>query len=445
MDPQAVRRARLEAGLSLAEVAQGELTRAAIHLVETGKSRPSARTLELIARRTGKPTSYFLRAHSEVRGTAPESIKPQDQLPRAGVEELARVAMAGNGQQAIDAALRLLPTVCEARSQAHVRYYLGRAYVQLSQPDAALEHLQRARVLFGQMEDPWMTVECMDWEAGALYLLERSEALRLATDALARCRDLSPVPVLTEVRILGHIAAIHTLRHEWNEAISRYEEAIEKAGAVRDLSRLGKMYNDLSLAYQRTGALNAAAAYLHKALAVHEMQQNRQEQAFSENNLALVLMEQGQLAAAERHLQASLTLFDELKLVTRRSHALLSLSELKMTRGSFPEAQRLAAEALALATNNHEPMTAAMSHQLLAQLAEQCGDPSNADQEFSKAIAILEGLDVPKRLVECHAKYAQILEARGDSTLALQHLKAAVAVVIPEVARSYQRRIERLA
>ena len=58
--PGAVREARLEAGLSLADVADGQLTRAAIHLIEAGRSRPSMPTLELISRQTGKPINFFL-------------------------------------------------------------------------------------------------------------------------------------------------------------------------------------------------------------------------------------------------------------------------------------------------------------------------------------------------------------------------------------------------
>src|SRR5215472_6509421 len=61
--PEAVRQARLDAGLSLAELAGGQVTRAAIHLVETGKMRPSMRTLQLIAQRTGRPVSYFMADH----------------------------------------------------------------------------------------------------------------------------------------------------------------------------------------------------------------------------------------------------------------------------------------------------------------------------------------------------------------------------------------------
>ena len=58
--PERIRQARVERGLSLAQVAGGEVSRAFIHLVEQGVARPSRPILELIAQRTGKRPDYFL-------------------------------------------------------------------------------------------------------------------------------------------------------------------------------------------------------------------------------------------------------------------------------------------------------------------------------------------------------------------------------------------------
>jgi len=60
VDPERVKEARLEAGLSLAEVAGDDVSRTFIHFVEHGRSRPSQAVLALIARRTHKPISYFM-------------------------------------------------------------------------------------------------------------------------------------------------------------------------------------------------------------------------------------------------------------------------------------------------------------------------------------------------------------------------------------------------
>src|SRR5579872_7580062 len=58
--PGTVKQARLEAGLSLGQVARDDISRTAIYFVETGKAKPSMETLTLIAQRTGRPIEFFL-------------------------------------------------------------------------------------------------------------------------------------------------------------------------------------------------------------------------------------------------------------------------------------------------------------------------------------------------------------------------------------------------
>ena len=70
----------MEAGLSLAQVAGDDVSRTFIHFVEQGRSRPSQRVLALIARRTGKPVSFFLDGY------------PQEELGSELAEELTRAA-----------------------------------------------------------------------------------------------------------------------------------------------------------------------------------------------------------------------------------------------------------------------------------------------------------------------------------------------------------------
>jgi tetratricopeptide (TPR) repeat protein len=409
-----VRQARLEAGLSLRDVAGQQVTKAAIHLIETGQSRPSIRTLRLIAGRTKKPLSYFLAEET--------TAEPTD------LEQLALTNDAGRLQEA---ARRALEAASTSRERAFAHAFLGRAELQLSQPDAALENFRMARTLFEELRDPWMAVECMDWEAGALRSLERADALAVAQEALRRCQQLKPRPMATEVRILGHIGAIHVFRHEWTQAIEWYQRAVEAAGSVRDLNRVARMYQDLSLAYQEIGDLNQAAAYSHKAVALYEMERNRQAVAFAENDLALVFIKQGQLDAADRHLRGSLAIFDELGLKRLRSHVLLTFSDLETARGAYVEAETYAQSAADLANEVSEPITAALAHQVLGKLATRRADHDRADREFSIALSSLSQLGAGERLLECHASYADVLERRGNHEAAIRHLKAAIALARP--------------
>src|SRR5262252_4504301 len=139
--PEAVRQARMESGLSLSELAGGEITRAAIHPVETGKMRPSMRTLELIARRTGRPVSYFM---------AGQQGSEEQQASR---DELARLVDSGAYAEAVALGGRLLDDGVEAGIEADVRFGMGRALVRSIDGGQALGHLARARQLYERLGD----------------------------------------------------------------------------------------------------------------------------------------------------------------------------------------------------------------------------------------------------------------------------------------------------
>src|SRR4029077_10375790 len=128
--------------------------------------------------------------------------------------------------------------------------------VHLSRPGEALPRLEAALAGAEQLLDPWLAVECLDWEAGALYVTEDPRALNVAEDALRRCRELNPPLPRTEARILEHIASIHVRNRSTDTAIPYYEAAIKAAGTVRDLSRLARTYHGLRIAFQERGQLD---------------------------------------------------------------------------------------------------------------------------------------------------------------------------------------------
>ena len=109
VDPARVRQARLEAGLSLAAVAGDEISRTFIHFVEQGRSRPSSEVLKLIARRTGKPMSYFM-ADPPVPG-APSSDLADELTRTAG--QVHQFAAMSQLSQAENEGLKLLEAVIQ--------------------------------------------------------------------------------------------------------------------------------------------------------------------------------------------------------------------------------------------------------------------------------------------------------------------------------------------
>jgi len=222
--------------------------------------------------------------------------------------------------------------------------------------------------------------------------------------------------------------------HRYPQAVEYYSQAVDVAGELKDLSRVGKMYNDLSIAYEHLGDLSRSRVFAQKAITIHELLHDRLSVARAENNLGLVLFRQGQIDQAREHLNRSLGICDEMGVEVGKSHVLLSLAEIDLVDHDPDGAVRRIHEALALSEKNNQHGSIAQAHQDLGRVAEMSGGHAEADRQFAAAIGILERAGLSDRVVSCRAAYAQVLERRGDTQGALEQLKVAIALSRPDVA-----------
>jgi tetratricopeptide (TPR) repeat protein len=413
-----VLRARQEAGLSLAQVAAGAVSRTAIHYIETGRTRPSMETLRQIARRTGRPLAYFLDGDHEPAAVAHGEL---DQL-----EDLTARRQFG---EVVSLASKALRKKWDRVTVGLMHFYLGQAYCRLVKPTDALPHLHLARESFEGERDERMLVEALDWLSSALGLLEDPGAIDLAYDALVRCRELSPRAPQTEARILGHIAGMHVVNQSWSQAVRYYEAAASAAGEVKDLLQLAKMHHGLGTVHQRMSQPAAARHHFDLALALYSLENDSGALFRVHNDLGFLLLRERQFNMAEQHLNKALAGCDEVEMSRRgRGFVLVSLGELKFRTGRPAEARAHLLEAFEAATGTEEEIVAADAHQVLGQLEEQEGNRGAADLEFHAAIATLEGLRMPDRLRQCHMLYAELLDGRGDLSGAAREWKAAAEV-----------------
>jgi tetratricopeptide (TPR) repeat protein len=408
----------------MSRLAGTDFTRQTVFLIEAGRTRPSMRTLEIIASRTGKTARHFLKGSSG--GTRPDSRGQAD----ARVEELQGLCLQHQFDKAIALGLPMLEHPLTLTIEAHVRHYVGQALVRSMRPDEGLEHLRRAQVLLEQEPDPWLAVECTDWEASALYLKEDSRALAVAERALVLCRATEPRLPGTEARILEHIATIHVKNHSYDRAIAFYEQALQVSGTMRDLPRLGRTYHGLSIAYQERGDISRAIEYTHKALALYALENDTALQANGENELGLLLMRQGQMERAEDALRAALAHLEETGTDRTKSHVLLSLGELQLRRGRLADGVAVVKKAIELAKKLDERLAQASGHELLGKLYERGDKHEVADKEFRLAIQLLGREALTERLAETHATYAELLDTRGASRAASRHWKQAAKLAL---------------
>lgn len=400
--PGSVRQARLEKGLSLADVAGSEITRASIHLVETGKMRPSMRTLQLIAQRTGRPVSYFLDGQE---GTDEH---------RAARDELSRLVDTRDYATAITLGNRLLDMRLDPGIEADVRYALGRAYVRRMEAEPALPHLTRARELFERMGDSLMGACALDQEAVALFMLRDPRTLARALEALERSDQLLPPAPALRASVLNLLGAIHARKQDWRNAARFYEMGLEAGDGLVSIREIGRLYDGLTVARQEMGDFGGALRSAERALALYSMDADWTLVIRAENNFGYALLRHGELDAAALHLRRALALCDEHDVPRiARAIVLTSTGELHLVRGQLDAARDSLLQALDIAVSVSQLESEATARHLLGRVHLELGDIEEARRSFAAAIERLQKAQLFDRLRECAIEYAELLQRQG--------------------------------
>ncbi len=408
IDPDLVRQARLKAGLSLAQVAGSDLTRQAVHLIETGKVRPSMRSLQVIARRLGVSAMSFQ-----------VPVDAGAEVPHRSAAELERLCERQRFDEVVKLAGQLLAQNLSTHLAAFAHMYLSRGLAQLGRPDEALSHAREARTLFEAEDDLWSAAEAREWEAVALYLEQDRQAVTVGEDALARYRALEPRRPEVEARMVEHLAGFLLQQGEYARADRCYEQALEIAGPLLDLARLGRIYHGRGHCCFSLGDAQKGIALVSRAVALYAVENDLRPASARtalprvENDLGVMLLREGQPERAEEFLLSAIRRFEEAGVERLRSHALLSLAELRQGQGRLDEAVELIERALELARRLEERRAEATANKQLGEIHELRREHELADLRFQQALAILDEAGLQAARAECLAVYEGILAARG--------------------------------
>ncbi len=159
-----LRQTRLRAGLTLAQVAGTEISRQAVHQIETGATRPTWWSLSLIAARLRLPLWRLLLRP----GCGPD----YDDRRGAALEAL---CYDGRWTEVVDEVQTLLESP-KPRWRAYGHLFLGRAMLARGQVQAALQHFGEARKLFRDLPQDPRAAEAEGWEGYAASLQEEEDS-----------------------------------------------------------------------------------------------------------------------------------------------------------------------------------------------------------------------------------------------------------------------------
>ena len=383
-----VRARRKELGLTQSQLGGSELTKGFLSLLEAGRTRPSAETLVLIARRLQMSPAHFL-DHDTVLAAKVLRLC----LARAWAQTRSGeyTGCAEGFKQALSIALRLQDRLSE--SECYIG--LGYALASLRQFDLARQNVVRGK-------------ELAEGAGGIHQLVRVSHVLGVIAyneHKLGEARDHfsegyerylashHPDQSLggallfnignTYMELGDHVGAAH-----W------YHQALPLLQSAEEVHSVGLVYLQLGVAERERGNYGAALQHLTRAQHLFEANQNRRFLGWAHNSIGITALAAGKLDDAIEHIEASLRIKETIGDDAGRARTLTELGRALTAKGAFDRAAAALDEAERLAKRFADGSEEARIHLARGRLYDLTGRTLEAIQWYESAIGSFERLQM---------------------------------------------------
>jgi transcriptional regulator with XRE-family HTH domain len=389
--------ARLRAGLTQREVAEGRYTKAYVSALENGLIKPSMAALRFLAARLATTPSELL-------------SDPSTRWARLEAELL---LAAGDWQAAVDAFQALLDLDPTGEERALTLLGFAEGSARLAMTTEAIRSASEANEWFAAAGRREESQRARYWLAAAHHLADNpSEARMLLEQILAEHTEATQIGGDLRVRLLTALALVMNQAGEPKRAVLLLEEA-RAIGADIDDRRRATLLLSLAIGYRATGDMEAAITSGLQALALFQSADAAVDVAILENELALIFLAMGNLRDARRHVAEARRGLSALHRDFLLAHVAETEAQISLAGGDTQRAfeQAVAAVELARAAGNQKAEVSALLTEARAHRA--AGDAARAVDVLAGAADIARSGPTP-RLREILTQWSELLAESGD-------------------------------
>ena len=249
--------------------------------IELGKVRPAMKSLEFMADKLGKPTSYFLEdAEADRRRQEHSAVTARGN----------QLISEGKASEAIDLLEPLLRRAATPAERASLQRSLGRAYTQARRAPEAIHVLNEALRFFKTTDDSEQVARTRS-QLGAAMLEMRTyaEAQQELESALAFMSKADVKDPLLKVHTLYNLGVSFYMRGDYRAAAQQFDRASREGADVGDLRWQAGLFAGMGMSYSKMADFEAAVTYLRKSEALFEAINNKSRALESRLRAALSL------------------------------------------------------------------------------------------------------------------------------------------------------------
>ena len=409
-----IRSLRTARGLTQAQLAEPQYTKAYISMLESGRTRASMKALEHIAGRLGVQPSDLL-------GGSPSPAAPQYDLLEAR-----RLVEQGDATSAIPTLEALDEGLTPSDQLVRLRY-LAAAYNLTGEAKLAfplLERAQRMAELLGDKAEMVRIKSVLAATYAKTYAYE--DAVKVLREVVQACDEGVVTDPTFQFRRLSDLAVLLTNQRRPKEAMPIYERAIELADQFSDRRSLGVMYAGLAKAHHLQGDVELAIRNNQRSLQVYEELSALDSVACTLDNIAVQYAEYGNRERARESLARGARIATEIKRDTTLASIKTTEAEIA-AKTDATEAMDLAQEALKFA-RKVEQIDAQIRAMVLIGELKMKGNGTAARKSFQEARQLAEER-ASHLLRMIFDRWSHAAESAGDGEEALRLARRALESV----------------
>jgi HTH-type transcriptional regulator, quorum sensing regulator NprR len=380
-----IRGRRKELGLTQAQLAGADLSKSLISIIETGRTKPSIKTLTLLAERLRKPVGYFLERDT------PLSRKALRIMLASGWVGLKRgefTQAAETFQQA-----RGIAGEHDDAVEAECSIGLASAFAGLRQLDLAAENVRRGKEMAEARGDRQLLVR-VSHVLGLIeyYARNFSSARRHFQEGYRLLRKVGHPDLSLAGHFLLFIGNTYEEVGDYEEATRWYKEALSALEPTEDLVRIGMIHVRLGVSYRESGHHDIALAQLSRAEHIFELLSSLRLLAAARNSIGITLLDQGKTDEALEQLRSSLSLKETVGDDPGRARTLTEIARALITKKAFEDAEKALTDAENITKRGQDAAEGARITLTRGRLFREMGRLADAVKHYKEAVAMFDRL-----------------------------------------------------
>lgn len=220
------------------------------------------------------------------------------------------------------------------------------------------------------------------------------------------------------------VGTCQTRKGEYDTAIKYYQQALDYAQTLNDISVETKMLNNLSSLLIITKELEKGLEILEKGINLAEKQNNKGNMAVLLLNKAFVLADLGKIEEQTQVLNQTLSLAKEMGYLRVEGASLTNLADLYLQKKDYKKAAEMAKQALNIAEKMGEKPQIIVNKVTYAQAKSYLGFHDEALKLLNEALVDFQKAGMEAEVIQVTEYLSEAYEEAGNTSEALKFHKA---------------------